>query len=186
MSSPFRRPDGSIDVVPHDATWADRFLLARAEILDAAPGVAVEHIGSTSVDGLAAKPTLDILVTFEPGADLGDLVARLEAAGFEHRPAAFGDEPDPHLFLRRVTADHKRSHHLHVLPVGSARALDLLVFRDYLRADEGARTAYQAEKLRLIATGMDRAGYLAAKTAIVEQLLEQARAWSETGANRSV
>lgn len=186
MSSRFRLPDTSIEVVPHDPRWAEAFDAAKAEILKAISAVTVEHMGSTSVAGISAKPTIDVLVTYAPGSDLDGLIDRLEEAGFEHRPGSFAEETPPHLFFRRVGPDLKRSHHLHVLEEGTARAFEYLLFRDYLRAHTEARSAYETEKMRLIRAEKTRGEYTAEKEGIVHRLLADARRWDAERSRRAV
>lgn len=168
----------ALELSPPDPGWAAQFEAARVE-LDAILGpvaLRICHIGSTSVPGLVAKPTIDILVVVDDTGDLLGRVDALAAAGFEHRPAAWPD-PTRHVFLRRVVAG-RRTHHVHVVPTGSPEIDDYLALRDYLRAHPHEAEAYGAHKTALDGeVGGDRAAYVAAKPAYVESLLDRARAW---------
>ena len=135
-----------VQVVGPDPTWPEQFRLVREHLLGClgAAAVSIEHIGSTSVPGLAAKPTIDVLVVVD---DTDEVLARsgpLAALGFEYRPDAWPD-PRRHLFLRRVV-DGRRTHHLHVVPVGSPEIDDYLTLRDYLRTHPAEASAYRDHK----------------------------------------
>lgn len=167
-----------VQVVGPDPTWPEQFRLVREHLLGClgAAAVSIEHIGSTSVPGLAAKPTIDVLVVVD---DTDEVLARsgpLAALGFEYRPDAWPD-PRRHLFLRRVV-DGRRTHHLHVVPVGSPEIDDYLTLRDYLRTHPAEASAYQDHKHQLVAdTGGERDAYVERKAAYVDDLLTRARAW---------
>jgi len=127
---------GSIEVVDYDPEWPALFE-AEAERIRAACGrvvVEIEHIGSTSVPGLAAKPIIDIMPGVE---DIAGARARLEAGmrglGYE----SLGEYGIPgRLYFRKGVP---RSHHVHVFEVGKPEWRKHLLFRDYLRAHEEAR-----------------------------------------------
>jgi GrpB-like predicted nucleotidyltransferase (UPF0157 family) len=165
-------PAGRIVIADHDPEWAPRFneheTRIRAALGEAA--VAVEHIGSTSVPGLAAKPIIDILLVVERSADESTYVPQLEAAGYELRAR----EPDfhEHRLLRPV----ERGANVHVLSVGSPEIDRYLLFRDRLRAHPDERARYEATKRRLAAQDWPTVDHYAdAKTEIVEAIIAGAR-----------
>lgn len=169
-----------LHVITYDPSWPSRFAEARDEMLPALPaGTRVEHFGSTSVPGLAAKDCIDIAVVVRRDR-FGEAIAGLEAVGYEARPNAF-DDPE-HLFFRRLDTG-RRTHHVHLFDQDHPNLVEVLAFRDLLRADPEARRRYQAVKLGLTeANPYDRSGYLAGKTAVVRDLLEVALARrSESG-----
>jgi GrpB-like predicted nucleotidyltransferase (UPF0157 family) len=141
--------DALVEVVDHDRSWSIRLAEEAARLSTvmarwlAAP---VEHIGSTSVPGLAAKPVVDMLAVVESLNDAPAIVDAVEAAGWLFWP----DDPgrDYRLWFLRPRPE-ARTHHLQVLARGDAHVLGLLAFRDALRADEGLRTAYALLKREL-------------------------------------
>jgi GrpB-like predicted nucleotidyltransferase (UPF0157 family) len=135
--------------------------------------VRLEHVGSTAVPGLAAKPILDLQVSvaaLEPRERYG---APLERLGYLFVPAP--ESPDYHLFAR--PPERPRTHHVHVCAAGSDHEARHVAVRDFLRAhpDEAAR--YADLKRRLVARHPhDRLAYIAGKEAYMAAL--EARAWA--------
>jgi GrpB-like predicted nucleotidyltransferase (UPF0157 family) len=161
---------GQVRLVPSDPRWPAAFQRLAAE-LRAALGeeaVAVEHVGSTAVPGLAAKPILDLAVGLAPGADPDRAVAKLAPLGWEFR----GDKgTEGGLLLVLEDRPAHRVAHLHVVGHGDARWRRYLALRDRLRADPAARAAYARLKQRLAARfAGDRRAYTAAKAAFIAQL----------------
>ena len=149
---------------PHRPEWAARFEAERRRIVAALGDAAraVEHIGSTAVPGLAAKPIVDILVTVEDPEDPA-LRSALERAGYALRV----DEPGHRMF--RTPA---RDVHVHVWPVGSPEVDRYLAFRDRLRASEADRLAYERRKRELAGRDWDDMNhYAAAKGDVIETIL---------------
>ena len=184
-----RRVDGlgeerSVRVVPYDPSWPASFEAARSDLDAVVPeALTIEHVGSTSVPGLASKPTVDVLLVVDDLAVVLDRIAELAAIGFEYRPGAFAPERR-HLFFRRIVGG-ERTHHLHVLASDSPEPDDYRLFRDYLRANPDAAARYEAAKLDLADRfAQDRASYVQAKEPIVEELLIAARAWSDEAGRR--
>ena len=169
----------SVRVVPYDPSWPASFEAARDDLARVVPAaLSIEHVGSTSVPGLASKPTVDVLLVVDDVAVVLDRVAELADIGFEHRPGSFSPERR-HLFFRRMVGS-ERTHHLHVLPSDSPEPDDYRLFRDYLRANPDAATRYEAAKLDLAERfAQDRRSYVQAKEPIVEDLLVAARAWRD-------
>ncbi len=167
----------TVRVVPYDSSWRDSFDGARSALATAVPeAISIEHVGSTSVPGLAAKPTVDILLVVDDLAVVLDRLEVLRRLGFEHRPGAFAAERQ-HLFFRRVVAG-ERTHHLHVLLDTSPEPDDYRLFRDFLRVTPEAAASYAAAKLDLATRfADDRQSYVAAKEPVVQDLLEAARRW---------
>lgn len=158
-----------ITVVPYDAAWPTRFRvesqLLRIALNDLEPRI--EHIGSTSVPGLAAKPIIDILVGVQdlPGsrACFGDL----RRLGYLYAPYR-ADEM--HWFCKPHPS--RRTHHLHLVPTNSPRFREELAFRDHLRSHPRAASEYGALKRRLaVEFRHDREAYAAAKGAFIRNAL---------------
>jgi GrpB-like predicted nucleotidyltransferase (UPF0157 family) len=159
-----------LDVVDYDEAWPGIFGVHRDRLRQALVGAAVgiEHIGSTSVQGLAAKPIIDILVTVDDVTAEEDFLVPIVAAGYVVRVRAPG---------RRMVRTPDRDVHVHILEKGSAAADDYLLFRDRLRGDAGDRALYASTKRALIAQGFDDMNaYSDAKTEVVTAIMGRARA----------
>jgi GrpB-like predicted nucleotidyltransferase (UPF0157 family) len=164
-------------IVPWRAEWADRFAEMRARVLGLfEPGEAVvEHVGSTSVPGLAAKPIVDMMLGVSRLAEIEKRIPALEADGWEYVARHERVLPERRYFARPVP--RPRTHHLHAVEIDSAFWRDHLAFRDHLRAHPGDAAAY-AELKRALATrhGRDREAYTEAKTDFVRSVLARAGA----------
>jgi GrpB-like predicted nucleotidyltransferase (UPF0157 family) len=143
----------------------------HVEAVLGARAVAVEHVGSTAVPGLDAKPVVDLLVGLGSMGNAGRCVRPLEGIGYEHR----GQAGVPgRLFFRKFRAG-RRAYHLHVAEVGSEFWVEHLLFRDHLRAHPETAREYARLKHELAArAGGDRAAYTAAKGRFVRGVLERA------------
>lgn len=163
-----------IVVAEYDPAWPERYeTLARA-IRDVLGGtlLRIEHVGSTSVPGLAAKPIIDILAVVADSADEASYVPPLTAIGYELRVR----EPDFH--EHRMLRTPARDVHLHVYSPGAAAEIDrLLAFRDRLRSNAEDRARYEAVKRRLASQRWpDMNAYADAKTEVVERIIAAAEA----------
>jgi carbonic anhydrase len=172
-SSPLGLESGTVRLVPYDARWPELFR-AESERIRAACGplpLAFEHIGSTSVPGLWAKPVLDILAGHPAGRSALDYVAPLERAGYVHR----GDRGIPgHQFFRR---GEPRAYHIHLVEKDGALWSQYVRFREYLRADADAARRYADLKRSLAAQfPRNREAYISGKAAFV--LFANNRAWA--------
>jgi GrpB-like predicted nucleotidyltransferase (UPF0157 family) len=150
-----------IAVVPYDAAWPGMYATERDRLAAALGDVAVriDHIGSTAVPGLAAKPWIDIQVEVGSMRPWDAYRDPLLALGYVHHP-----DDDDHEFFDR------RPYHVHVCAAGGDWARRHLSFRDLLRRDPAARAAYQDEKLRLAAEHDDVLAYTEAKTPLIRRL----------------
>lgn len=160
-----------IVVVSYDPRWPRRFEQERAKIVHALQerALAVDHIGSTAVPGLAAKPIIDICVAVADSADEATYVVALEAAGYQLRVR----EPDFH--EHRMLRTPARDVHVHVFNRGCAEIRRYLAFRDRLRSDEADRELYAVTKRRLAARDwLTMQDYADAKTEVVEAILLRA------------
>ena len=178
LPSRLNRPDGTLEVVPYDPAWPARFEAERALLLAAVPDLflSVEHIGSTAVPGLLAKPTIDMLAVSDDVNAVLQCVDALAGAGYDHRPGSFPDD-DRHLFFRKVK-EGKRLCHLHVVHASSPEIDDYRLFRDFLRADPDAARRYAGLKLGLVARYADRRqAYVDAKQREVDVFMAEARRW---------
>jgi GrpB-like predicted nucleotidyltransferase (UPF0157 family) len=158
-----------IEVVDWSPRWAEQFeevaaMLGRA--LADVRSARVEHVGSTSVPGLAAKPILDVDVVVEPGEESA-AVAALESVGYVHRGdlGVVGREA--------FHAPDEPRRNVYVCTAGTANVRNHLAVRDVLRRRADLREAYDAVKRALAADpGMDIDTYIAGKSAVLQEVLE--------------
>ncbi len=164
-----------ITLAEYDPQWPALFdreaARIRAVLGDAA--VRVEHVGSTSVPELAAKPIIDILLAVPDSADEQAYAPALEAAGYVLRIR------EPNWFEHRLFNGPDTNINLHVFTVGAAEIDRMLLFRDHLRADDADRDAYLQVKRDLARrTWQHVQHYADSKAAIVEQIMARASAAS--------
>ncbi len=160
-----------IQVVAYCALWPAQFAVLAGHlrgVLAGLPHVRVEHVGSTSVPGLAAKPVLDIDVVVD-GADVATAVAALQQVGYVHRGdlgvtgreafVAPDDDPRRHVYVCREGTLHLRNH---------------LAVREVLRRREDLREEYGAVKVALAADPtMEIDAYLARKSDVLQKVLAE-------------
>jgi GrpB-like predicted nucleotidyltransferase (UPF0157 family) len=161
-----------IVLVEYDAHWPDRFQYEATRICSALGDHAlrVEHVGSTSVPGLTAKPIIDILLVVADSANEIEYAAALEAAGYQLRIR----EPGWH--EHRMFKGAERDVNLHAFSADCAEVERMLIFRDWLRASEEDRDLYSRSKAALAQTRWKYTqNYADAKTAVIEQILCRAR-----------
>jgi len=165
-----------IKIVEYDSDWSNRFA-KHAEIIADAIGsslVRIEHIGSTSVSGLAAKSIVDILVVVPDSTDEGAYLPPLEAAGYVLRVR----EPDWN--EHRMFRNPEKDVHIHVYSVGCPEIQRNLIFRNRLRENAEDRRRYEQTKRELAARSWpDMNAYAEAKTKVIESIIAAARAAGE-------
>jgi GrpB-like predicted nucleotidyltransferase (UPF0157 family) len=161
-----------IIVTPYDPAWPTRFRIESQLIHVALNDInpVIEHIGSTSVSGLAGKPIIDMLVGVHSLDEFERHSARLAIYGYEYIPEYERVLPDRRFFKRVVRG--VRTHHVHVVEFNGLYWKRYLKFRDNLRADAWLAARY-AELKRRLATRFryDRDAYTNGKTGFVEAVL---------------
>jgi GrpB-like predicted nucleotidyltransferase (UPF0157 family) len=168
---------GPVVIVDYDPRWPDIFEDLRAPVAAALGDlvVTVEHIGSTAVPGLAAKPVIDMDVVVPSAADVPEAIGRLATLGYVHR----GDLGIPGREAFSSPAGSPR-HHLYVCALGSEELRRHRCFRDYLLAHPDDARAYGAlKKAAAQRFAEDRAAYNGAKTPFVESVLRRASSGGE-------
>jgi len=156
-----------IRIVEYDASWPDRFARASTTIHSAlgAAAIRVEHVGSTSVPGLAAKPVIDIDVTVADTEVEDSYAPALEAAGFElvlREPSWNG---------HRMFNDAGATINLHVFPSGAPELVRHVLLRDWLRTHPDDRRLYAEAKIRLAErTRNDPGAYNLDKNAVIDEI----------------
>lgn len=162
--------DEPIRLSAYDRAWPERFEEERAALAEAIGHWIVSdihHVGSTAVPGLEAKPIIDILVgvrNLEESRECFEPLARLDYLYAPYLPE------EMHWFCKPHPS--RRTHHLHLVPVGSRRYADELAFRDRLRADSSVAAEYAALKRGLAARfARDRESYTGAKSDFIREVL---------------
>jgi GrpB-like predicted nucleotidyltransferase (UPF0157 family)/SAM-dependent methyltransferase len=169
-----------IEVVDADPAWPARFAAERDRLQAAFDGagvagevVAIEHIGSTSVPGLAAKPVIDIMVGLRAWPASPDAITAMESLGYVHRGEA---AIVARHYLQDAPPGEPRTRQIHAVEHGGRIWRDQLRFRDHLRTHPEDRDAYAALKRQLAATHRhDVMGYLEGKRPLIRTLLTRAR-----------
>ena len=155
-------------VLPYDPKWKDDFEAIKREIADAVGEltVSVEHVGSTSVEGLSAKPIIDIEIKDESVFE--EVVRRLAGIGYIHEGdlGIKGREA-----FRYSGKNHLREHHLYVCPQDSRELFRHVKFRDFLRSHPEAVKRYSEVKetaARLFPDNID--GYMEYKAPCIKEI----------------
>ena len=174
MGSPTSEEE-PIAVLPYSSAWPEQFA-AEARLLQAAlePWLvaAVEHVGSTAVVGLAAKPVIDIMAPVRDLESSRHAIAAAQSLGYCYYPY----RPDQmHWFCKPSPAS--RTHHLHLIPWGSQLWQERLAFRDALRKSSSLAQQYANLKLELAARyPLDREAYTDAKAPFIAAVVNGCRA----------
>jgi len=161
-----------VEIAGYDPGWPQTFAVLRDQIAGVLGPLAqrIEHVGSTAVPGLPAKPIIDLDVVLATPADLPEVITRLAALGYQHQGDLGITGRDAFDSPAAVPA-----HHLYVCPADSRELARHLAFRDYLRACPGQARAYADLKRSLAAQfRSDRDAYSRGKTTFVEQALTAA------------
>ncbi|MBT2759198.1 GrpB family protein [Mesobacillus foraminis] len=167
-----------IDLFQYDNQWETEFLSLKRVLYKSLEEVIldIEHVGSTSVQGLGAKPILDIDIVIESESTLPDVINRLARLGYHHQEKwsykgreAFGRKD------HSVPWDRNRSrwmeHHVYVCHKGSEELAKHIAFRDYLRNHPQAVIEYEKLKTELALKAKDREEYTRGKTKFVHKIL---------------
>src|SRR6266508_1128397 len=165
--------DAPIELVGYDAGWPALFAREEERIRGALGPAAllVEHAGSTSVPGLAAKPCIDIVLAVADSGDEPSYLPALEATGYVLRIR----EPD--WFEHRVLKGPDTNINLHVFSDGASEIECMLLFRDWLRQNDADRDHYERTKRELAGRNWRHVQHYAdAKTAVVQEIMVRATA----------
>jgi GrpB-like predicted nucleotidyltransferase (UPF0157 family) len=174
-------PKKTWDVVPYRTEWPELFareaaLLAR---IFARADAVIEHIGSTAVSGLGAKPIIDIMIGVTSLAEAEARVDELASVEYEYVPEYEAELPQRRYF--RKPFRRPRTHHLHIVVYGSEFWTNHILFRDYLRDHPDVADVYYELKQRLSAASRETgADYTQAKTPFVAEVLALAARQSGT------
>ena len=168
------------ELLAHEKRWeelAEQTILQLRELFGST-AEDIQHVGSTAIRRIKAKPILDIAVAVGDLAAVRPILPALEQAGY----VCVGQEEDGLLLVCGDFTCDTCTHHIHVMLAGGERWLNYLAFRDYLNASASAAEAYERVKLRLVEQHRDdRAAYTAGKEDFILGHLRWARIWSYLG-----
>jgi GrpB-like predicted nucleotidyltransferase (UPF0157 family) len=164
-----------IELVEYDPQWPamfeDHAARIRAALGDRA--VLIEHAGSTSIPGLAAKPRIDVILAVPDSTDEAAYVPALESAGYNFVLR----EPD--WFEHRLMRGTQPDSNIHIFSTGSPEIDKMLLFRDWLRSNKQDRSLYERTKREFAQREWEKVqDYADAKTEVVEAIVSRARAAS--------
>ena len=163
-------------IVDYDREWPRLFEEERARVLRLIREfvVAVEHVGSTSVPGLAAKPIVDVLVGLRSLSDSPAIVEQMVGAGYRYVPDYEVDLPERRYFSRGP--EGARTHHLHMVETTTEFWRRHIAFRDWLRANPETALEYEDLKRRLaeLHNSEQIADYTDAKTDFIQDIERRA------------
>jgi GrpB-like predicted nucleotidyltransferase (UPF0157 family) len=166
-----------IEIVPYDPAWPGLFAELGRELRVGLGDIAlrIDHIGSTSVPGLAAKPVIDVQVSVAAFEPLTAFKQPLERLGYVYR----ADDPERTKRYFREPPGRRRTH-VHVRRAGSFSEQWALLFRDYLRAHRDVAAEYEAVKRRLaVRFREDRHAYTNAKVPFMWEVIRRADEWAQ-------
>jgi GrpB-like predicted nucleotidyltransferase (UPF0157 family) len=164
-----------VRIAAYDFRWVAQFEVERDRLLDFLPGpfVAIEHFGSTSVPGLAAKPIIDLLAGVRTIDEADALLEPLCANGYETSAEFNATLPDRRWLMQHAFG--RRTHHLDLVVFGGELWMRRLQFRDVLRANAAIAARYERLKRDLAEEyRRDREAYTQAKTAFINEVLANA------------
>lgn len=160
-----------IEVCDYDPGWPERFRAERGRIKEALGGVAkdIQHVGSTAVPGLAAKPIIDIMVAVEDLSDMQKYFPGMASLGYTNIP--HDEDAERRFFLKGMP----RTHHVHVVTYGRWTYWKHLLFRDYLMDHPITLEEYECLK-RILAKRFrdDREKYLEGKSDFIVSVMDRA------------
>lgn len=165
-----------IEIVPYNEKWPHLYAGWRERLAQGLGATArrIEHVGSTAVPGLSAKPIIDIQVSVDDVEDEARYVPPIEALGIQLR-----NRDLEHRFFRPFSG-LPRGVQVHICGTGSEWERRHLLFRDYLRADRAAREAYTAAKVSAAERWRDdRVAYTEAKDGQIRELMAAAEVWAQ-------
>jgi GrpB-like predicted nucleotidyltransferase (UPF0157 family) len=177
--NPFTADRRVVELVPHDPAWAAQAAAESARLAEAIGEtlIRIEHVGSTSIPGIVAKPTIDLMPIVQSLDELDARRPQVEALGYVWR-GEFGI-PGRRYCIREER--RRRLFHVHCHQIGHSGIAETLNFRDYLRAHPDDAGAYEAMKrVAAAAHPTDTLAYSKAKSNWIKTCIERATEWVGT------
>lgn len=172
---------GIVELCDHDKAWEQNAteIIEKLKVLFGNVATDIQHVGSTSIANIKAKPIIDIAVAVSDFDEVMKLVPTLEQSGFMYRQH---DVAGDMLFVCGDRNTDIRTHHIHVVTTGSKEWHNYINFRNYLNAKPDVAKEYEAHKLRLMSEYQsDRLAYTEGKAEFITHILRKAQVWSFLG-----
>ena len=173
-------PKGQVELYDHDPVWienASETILFLSEKFGNTV-VDIQHIGSTAIRHIKAKPIIDIVVGVTDFGNVKDRLHLLDEAGIIHRPN--NDQSDYMMFIIGDLVSTIRTHHIHVVPYNGEEWVNQLNFRDYMNEHPDEAKKYEELKLNLCnSNSNNRSVYTSSKQAFIEDVFTKAAKWRE-------
>lgn len=166
-------------LVDYDSNWKVLFLDISEKVRNVLGDIVIkiEHIGSTSVVGMIAKPQIDILVVVKKLEDVGTKHQNMIDAGFTHHGRGYVNDDDDYFSLN--TEDNVRVASIHILQENNPKIAQYIIFRDYLQSHKEERDLYIKTKKELYLQHSDNyANYDSGKSGTILEIRERAMEWS--------
>ena len=164
---------GTVRLEDYNPEWKNSFELEKIVLSNIFKDIAlsIEHAGSTSIEGLSAKPIIDMLVIIKTFSDFETV-----RYYFEKEPYSIKlDSPEDEILIRKGPEEN-RTHFIHVVEEGSQRSINTILFRDYLREHEDVKKEYEDLKIILAKKyENDRKMYTASKNEFIQNVLKLAK-----------
>ena len=167
-----------IIVLDYDPNWVNKYEKEKKEILQVIGEfvAAIEHVGSTAIDGLAAKPIIDILIGLNSLDDAKECIPKLENINYEYVPEVEITLPNRRYFRKPPEGTGNRQFHVHMVEINCEFWKRQLLFRDYLR--ENPETLKEYEKMKKLLAEKyknNRGNYTMGKEGFILLILEKAK-----------
>ena len=165
---------GAVRLSEHNERWKIIFQKVKYKLLECIGEdiIDIQHVGSTAIAGIKAKPILDIAILIKDKSRFPDLKSKLENFGYEYR----GDKGDNggELFVKS-SAPKIRTEHLHIVEIQSGQWRKYLAFRDFLNTHHEIAKQYERLKIELAEKHLDdRVLYTSSKQEFIEKILKKA------------
>jgi len=172
------RERAPVEICEYDTTWPLKFEEQKGDLLNAIGDkvVAIEHIGSTAVPGLGAKPIIDIMVGLQHLSDAEDCIEPLKRIGYEYVPELEAEIPERRYFHKGPSNVPKKHYHLHMAEIRGEFWNVQILFRDYLRThSDSAKKYFELKKDLAAKYRLNREAYTEAKTSFIKSTIAKAR-----------
>lgn len=161
----------------YDPQWIEKFAQLKNFLSSVFVDAQIEHVGSTSIVGMSAKPIVDVLVLIPEMQKFEKEIARMQENGFEYARDYIAPRT---LNFYQLDEHGGKLNNVHVCEIGSTKAKQFLDIRDYLRAHPDKAKLYAEKKYKnFLAHQNDYIGYREAKDAFLKELEKEAYAWKE-------
>ncbi|MBS6475584.1 MAG: GrpB family protein [Clostridiales bacterium] len=168
---------GAVALEEHQDCWDESAAETVAVLWEVLKdrAIDIQHVGSTSIKQICAKPIIDIAVGLQDLSSVEQVIPLLEEKHIVFRGT---DYPEQFLFVKGDFARDIRTHHIHMVMWDSVQWNDYIDFRDYLNADSEKAKEYEGLKLQLAQKYFnDRNAYTTGKKELIERLLQEAKVW---------